>query len=332
MLESGASQTNSEMSDAANQAAKAIAEADFLLVASGAGLSADSGLLTFATVSEHLSAVLGEGIKYDQAASSDMMARNPALFYGFWFHSARNYANAQPHEGYHILRKWREQKERRLAEHEPVPDRNYALALSPVFTMTSNVDLFLKRSEVPTPGALAQIHGSMEKWQCGGVPSGSKFPLFTKGRCCDDMFDPPSDEGMNYDTMRFSGSAPSCPRCHEGWLRPHVYLFGDGNRFVNKEEETGEQAYRNWCQEIQAKLKANTHLRLTIVEIGCGLRVPNIRKRCEELFAACPSEQAELVRINPEVTQEQFAAQPTVFVKARALEGLKEINAIMLTY
>lgn len=101
---------------------------------------------------------------------------------------------------------------------------------------------------------------------------------------------------------------------------------------MDKEEETGRQAFSCWQEGVLADLRRNPERRLAIVEIGCGLRVPNIRKRCEELFAVCPSGQADFIRINPEHTEQQFRSRPTVEVEAPALLALQEINREILAW
>lgn len=312
-------------------AAQAIRNADILLIASGAGLSADSGLATFATLTAKMGTQLGEGVTYDHAAGSDTMARDPQLFYAFWFAALRNYVVSEPHAGYDILREWREHTESKAISRK-AKDIGFAKLSRPVFVLTSNVDGWSMRKSVASPDGLAQIHGSIHSWQCGGVPSGKRFPTWSKNRCCDDLFDPPKAEGMDFDAipLRYTQPAPRCPQCHEGWLRPHIYLFGDGSRFINKEEATGEQSYIRWTGEVLEALRTNSSLKLVIVEIGCGLRVPNIRKRCETLFSGSPHGQCQLVRLNPEATEQSFGAKPSVFVQDNALSGLQRIQRQML--
>lgn len=312
-------------------AAQAIRGADVLLIASGAGLSADSGLATFATLTAKMGAQLGDGVTYDHAAGSDTMARDPELFYAFWFASLQNYVNTEPHAGYDVLRAWRLLVEAR-GRGRTAKDAAFAKIHRPVFVLTSNVDGWSLQKGVAAPDGLAQIHGSIHQWQCGGVPSDKRFPLWGKNRCCDDLFDPPQADGMDFDDvpLRYRYPAPRCPRCHGGWLRPHIYLFGDGGRFINKEEVTGEQAFLRWTTEVLDALRTNSALKLVIVEIGCGLRVPNIRKRCEMLFSDSPPGQCDLVRINPEATEQSFGARPTVFVQDSALSALQRIHRQVL--
>jgi len=318
------------------RAAGAIFEADFLLVAGGAGLSADSGLPTFAGINKKLGSEQAGQMSYDQAAGSDMMCRDPGLFYGFWFACMHAYAEAEPHEGYRVLQGWRKDVENRhalrcrnrQAKTDAADEQSLEVGPEqPVFALTSNVDGFLRRAGVAAPGAVAEIHGSLRRWQCGGVPSGCRFPLLSRMRCGDELFESPPPEPVDLDAPRCDAPPPRCPRCKEGLARPNVYLFGDGDRFVADEETTGAAAYRQWCEAVIAALRRNDGLRLVIVEIGCGLRVPSIRKRCEELFAACAVGQAELVRINPEFAQQGIVAAPTVSLVAPALTALRQIQA-----
>mmetsp|Transcript_77832 Transcript_77832/g.150356 ORF Transcript_77832/g.150356 Transcript_77832/m.150356 type:complete len:330 (-) Transcript_77832:235-1224(-) len=320
-----------ELANAISEAARVMKNADFLLLASGAGLSADSGLATFATLTAKMGAQLGEGVTYDHAAGSDTMARDPQLFYAFWLSSLQNYCKTEPHAGYNVLREWRLMLEGRAASRR-AEDNVLSEPEHPAFVLTSNVDGWSSFCDVAAPGALAQIHGCIHQWQCGGAPSGKRFPTFTKDRCCDDLFEPPSAEGLNFDAvpLRYEQPPPRCPKCKDGWLRPHIYLFGDGSRFINKEDVTGEQRFRRWQEETLAALRAKSNLKLVIVEIGCGLRVPNIRKRCETLFAGSPQGQCEFVRINPEATDQKFEAKPTVFVQSTALAALENIQSQVL--
>lgn len=99
---------------------------------------------------------------------------------------------------------------------------------------------------------------------------------------------------------------------------------------VNQESVTGEQLYSRWTGDVLDVLRKNSGLKLAIVEIGCGLRVPNIRKRCETLVAESPPEQCQFIRINPEVTQTVFKAEPTVFIQDSALSALRRIHEQVL--
>lgn len=97
-----ASGAASEEGAALAAAARRLSEAEYLLVTAGAGLSADSGLPVFATLSAH-PALQAAGLSYDQVVSANTLARDPALFFGFYAAAAANYAAATPHEGYAVI-------------------------------------------------------------------------------------------------------------------------------------------------------------------------------------------------------------------------------------
>jgi len=74
-------------------------------------------------------------------------------------------------------------------------------------------------------------------------------------------------------------------------------------------------------------LKSKPTLKLVILEIGCGLRVPSLRKKGEELSRDLGA-QASLVRINPEYPSNPLVHPPTVGVKSKGLAALRRIDAL----
>ena len=117
-----------------------------------------------------------------------------------------------------------------------------------------------------------------------------------------------------------------CPGCGTGVLRPNVYLFGDGEHFVNSEEVTRTKTYFDWIESIKKDIKENPDHKLCIVEIGCGLRVPSIRTRSEDLLLALGSEYCSLIRINPDYPISPLKTEPTIGIKQTALEALQKID------
>ena len=87
------------------RAGAALADATHLVIAAGAGASADSGMLVFSQVSS-LPALRRQGKTYDQVASLDSFARSPASFYGFWLATMRGYREDRPHAGYDMIKQW----------------------------------------------------------------------------------------------------------------------------------------------------------------------------------------------------------------------------------
>jgi len=294
------------------------------LIAAGAGMSADSGLATFATASDKLGEVL-EGLTYDQVASSNNMFQDPGLFFGFWAHSMQSYATAVPHDGYCVLREFADDLRSKTEQQQPGCSSS-----SPprVFALTTNVDSLLLRSGVVMRQSLGEVHGSVARWQCGGVPSGKKFPLMCHPRCCDATFEPPPEFMPTQGSFRYQRPWPKCPHCDEGLARPHVFLFGDGNRFVDDRETLGISAFGRWREAMLSALRMDSSQRLVVLEVGCGLRVPNLRKRCEELFSEAPLGQCEFIRINPEFELNGIVATPTLPLRATARDALSRIHKV----
>ena len=99
-----------------DKAAQLIQTADILLIATGAGFSADSGLPTYADVAKN-PIYESLGIEYGDLCRVECLQQNPRLFYGFWGTCFNLYQRqVQPHEGYSILKSWCDRKQAKLEE------------------------------------------------------------------------------------------------------------------------------------------------------------------------------------------------------------------------
>ena len=155
------------MSDPARQvraAAAAIASADALIVAAGAGMGVDSGLPDFRGNEGFWKAypALGrERIDFAAIASPDAFARDPSRAWGFYGHRLALYRRTVPHAGFATLRRWRER-----APHG-------------AFVFTSNVDGQFQKAGTP-PDRVVECHGSIHHLQClGTVPARSGRPTIS---------------------------------------------------------------------------------------------------------------------------------------------------------
>lgn len=97
------------------QAAEKIKECHFLLLATGAGWSADSGLPTYPGIAK-VPAYERHKITYRMICQAGVL-RYPPVFYGFWGDSTNMYRETAPHEGYSIIDRWNKNKEERM-EHK----------------------------------------------------------------------------------------------------------------------------------------------------------------------------------------------------------------------
>lgn len=131
------------------------------------------------------------------------------VFKGFWVDGFNRYNSVSPHEGYQILHQWESEITSRFASTD---------SISPSFVVTSNVDGHFSRSGFKH---VAEIHGSVSKWQCGGIP-GDSFEMFQKGPCCQSVYDAPTDYQVNQETKRVEGldQTPKCQFCNVGIGRP----------------------------------------------------------------------------------------------------------------
>lgn len=90
--------------------AELISHCKFLLVACGAGFSADSGLPVYSDVA-NINSYKQLGLTYHDLARPSIMLNgenedDAQLFFGFWGHCSNMYRETEPHEGYRIIKKW----------------------------------------------------------------------------------------------------------------------------------------------------------------------------------------------------------------------------------
>lgn len=158
-------------------AAARICSADFLLVATGAGMSVGCGLTTYRSSEDGLPALRsgvhdedGSEVPYELLASPTALSETPTMFYDFmcrFYNAARD---AQPSTAYRTLRAL-------LDLHFP-GERG--------FVFTSNVDGMHIRAGFE--GRVFECHGSKMRWQCaepcqrrtwdlGSVKPDFRFPI-----------------------------------------------------------------------------------------------------------------------------------------------------------
>ncbi|ETV85269.1 hypothetical protein, variant [Aphanomyces astaci] len=260
-------------------AAEKVKGADYLLIMTGAGFSADSGLPVYMDIA-NVDAYSKMGVEYHDLCDPCWIRDDLPVFYGFWGDCFNMYRDTTPHAGYEILQRWkaRVMAKSGVASHD---DNSSASTTTPdpFFSFTSNVDAhFLKFFQ---PNEVYEIHGNTEHWQCANrtcskaiwtLPSAFRFEVDT-----DTMLASHTDaaEGL------------ACPECG-GPARPNVLMFGDADWIPNT---TDERRYREWIARVQDALSADSSKRLVILEIGCGTRVcsvvPTTKRRTVTLHIRC---------------------------------------------
>jgi NAD-dependent SIR2 family protein deacetylase len=88
-------------------AARAIREADALLVGAGAGMGVDSGLPDFRGAEGFWKAYPPfRGRRFAELSTPHWFQTDPAVAWGFFGHRLNLYRGATPHLGFELLRRW----------------------------------------------------------------------------------------------------------------------------------------------------------------------------------------------------------------------------------
>ncbi|CAE7432009.1 unnamed protein product [Symbiodinium natans] len=360
--------------------------ADAILVGTGAGWSADSGLATYKDVAD-VPALRAVDLSYYDLCQTRWLREDPAVYYGFWGYCLSSYRRATPHEGYRIVKKWSED----LCNRTPRFRERFAAAkLSPVFIYSSNVDAHWHRDGLFTEDATFEFHGTCEDWCCSGSEAEGRM-----SPCCQDIWPVPADFHFVIDekTMRAESkesaepnessasempehggcpfslaqklgnpNRPRCPRCRS-LLRPRVLHFGDGKFF---EREGERERFERWAEcvfdcmtlcsaplgdgekdpakhvlgasagassgdiyEDKGAKGGEEAFCLAVLEFGCGLNVPSVRRESERHLDMYP-ENCVLVRVNPDfpLVLEKEPRQ-RIEIMAGALEAVRAADALL---
>ncbi|WP_456479046.1 SIR2 family NAD-dependent protein deacylase [Nautilia sp.] len=200
------------------KAAKAIKEAEYLLITAGAGIGVDSGLPDFRgnegfwkayPVAKKL------GLNFQALANPRWFDINPRLAWAFYGHRLNMYRNTVPHEGFNILLNMPHKK----------------------FVFTSNVDGQFQKAGF-SEMKIAEIHGSIHYLQCSEP-------------CGDTIWE--NNEIIDVDEEKFEAcNIPACRVCKKT-ARPNILMFSD-LRFVNKRVDLQLARFEYWLSQIDGKL------------------------------------------------------------------------------
>jgi NAD-dependent SIR2 family protein deacetylase len=239
-------------------AARAVADADALLITAGAGMGVDSGLPDFRGDDGFWKAyppLKRLGVSFSSMANPMWFQRDPELAWGFYGHRLQLYRDTIPHEGFHILHRWAASK------------------AAGAFVFTSNVDGQFQRAGFDDD-AILECHGSIHHLQCT-VPCGDAIWFA-------DAIEPDVDN----ESFRAAPPLPECPHCGR-LARPNVLMFGDWH-WVGDRSADQERRFASWLDGLRGQ-------RLTVVEIGAGTAVPTVRMTSER---AAEATGGTLIRIN----------------------------------
>lgn len=267
-----------------DRAAQAIASADALVIAAGAGMGVDSGLPDFRGTDGFWRAYPPYrklGLDFMAVANPQWFHDDPTLAWGFYGHRLNLYRAATPHAGFAILRRWAERMTRGA------------------FIFTSNVDGQFQKAGFGED-RIVECHGSVHWMQC--LNSCSRG-IFSANDCAVTI-----DEG----TMRAGQPLPACPGCGQ-LARPNILMFGDWG-WDDARTSAQQHQLQAWLQKLNVP-------RLVVIECGAGLAVPTVRLFSERLARAA---RCRLIRINlrePEAPAGQIELPMGALDALRALDA-----------
>jgi len=232
------------MSEAYQDAANAVKNADAIVITTGAGMGVDSGLPDFRGDKGFWNAYpLYErlGINFVTAANPANFEGDPAFGWGFYGHRTNLYRETVPHEGYHIIMNWINE-----------------LGLK-WFAVTSNVDGQFQKAGYNGDSVL-EVHGSIHHLQCTSPCNHSIWDN-------DETFD------IDFETMR-SRQVPACRVCGKP-SRPNILMFGD-YAWIADRTARQEDRFQGFLGRLHGK-------HIVVIEMGAGTHVPTIRYMSERL-------------------------------------------------
>ena len=275
---------DAEVAAAIDRAVVAVAEAEALLITTGAGMGVDSGLPDFRGNRGFWRAyppLERLGISFVDMANPTWFSRDPDLAWGFYGHRLNLYRETTPHAGFEILKRWSD----RLTHGG--------------FVFTSNVDGHFQLAGFD-PDRVIECHGSLAHLQCT-TP------------CCHEIWSAEDLEvAVDEDSFRTVSPLPECPNCGE-LARPNVLMFNDWH-WIPHRSSAQERCLSGWLQETK-------DARLVIIELGAGSAVPTVRMTSERVARTLD---ATLVRINPREPQAPHSQVSLPLGALEALEAIDE--------
>jgi NAD-dependent SIR2 family protein deacetylase len=220
------------------QAAKAIAKADGLLITAGAGMGVDSGLPDFRGSEGFWNAypaLARARIGFTSIANPAAFESNPGRAWGFYGHRLQLYRETVPHAGFGILKTLSNEMEHGA------------------FVFTSNVDGQFQKAGF-NPRRVVEAHGSIHHLQCQNGCLGDIWSA--------EGFSPVVDD----ENCELLSDFPRCPQCGE-IARPNILMFGDWH-WLDHRTEIQHAALQRWSTEVE---------RIVVIEIGAGTDIPTVR-------------------------------------------------------
>lgn len=140
-----------------DKAAQALSGAERILIITGAGLSADSGLPTYRGLGGLYNGETEDGLPIEVALSGPTLRRDPALCWKYLAEIGRACLQAEPNAGHFAIAELQRRK-------------------PGAWVLTQNIDGFHRRAGSP-PDRLIEIHGQLSPLSCMGCGKVDERPL-----------------------------------------------------------------------------------------------------------------------------------------------------------
>lgn len=236
---------DSDIQHTIRRAARAIVEADALLIGAGAGMGVDSGLPDFRGDEGFWKAYppfRQARLSFAQVADPIWFHTKPRQAWGFYGHRLNLYRATEPHAGFAILKRWGESKR---AGH---------------FVFTSNVDGQFQRAGFDAE-RIVECHGSIHHAQCSRA-------------CRQEIWEATEIAPVVEETdFQAAEPLPDCPRCG-AVSRPNILMFGDSDWIADRKREQHSRLVK-WEAALGGR-------RAVAIELGAGNAIRSVRRECEQ--------------------------------------------------
>lgn len=182
------------MTHAMQHATRLATDAEAVVVLSGAGMSAESGVPTFRDAQTGL----WERFSPEELATESAFRANPSMVWTWYVWRAMLVDSVAPNAGHTVIGAWQQY----------LTSRGGSLTVA-----TQNVDDLHERAATKD---VLHLHGSLRSYRCLDCHSSAQFDPATTGVAADQEF--------NGDDLV---PVVSCQYCDHGILRPEVVWFGE---------------------------------------------------------------------------------------------------------
>ena len=150
------------------------------------------------------------------------------------------------------------------------------------------MDGHFRRKGFPT-NRIHEIHGATDNWlrEEIGDDSGSRTTKENLPLVLDVSFRFPVDDNLELQPDSMNEILCGKDKTIEPMpcYRPKVLMFDDGLEVHDAMGLTkSSYDYQAWEESMECKMESSHDLKLVVLEIGCGTKVPSVRRECEDVI------------------------------------------------